>query len=79
MLFSININDLTKSVKNSNIQIYADDTVISFSYKNVNVIEETLTAEMTNIGKWLDNKRLIINLKKGKTESMLFGTAKRLC
>ena len=26
----------------------------------------------------LDKNRLIINLKKGKTESMLFGTAKRL-
>ena len=50
---------------------------MSFSHKNVNVIEETLTAEMTNIGKWLDNSRLIINLKKGKTESMLFGAAKR--
>ena len=78
LLFLIHINDLTKSVKNCNIQIYADDTVISFSHKNVNVIEETLTAEMTSIGKWLDNNRLIINLKKGKTESMLFGTAKRL-
>ena len=66
------------SVKNCNIQIYADDTVISFSHKNVNVIEETLTAEMPNIAKWLDNNRLIINLKRGKTESVLFGTGKRL-
>ena len=52
------------SVKNCNIQIYADDTVISFYHKNVNVIEETLTAEMSIIAKWLDNNRLIINLKK---------------
>ena len=34
---------------------------------------------MTVIKNWLDKNRLIINLKKGKTESMLFGTAKRLC
>ena len=33
---------------------------------------------MTSIAEWLDNNRLIINLRKGKTESMLFGTAKRL-
>ena len=52
LLFLIHINDLTKSVKNCNIQIYTDDTVISFSHKNLNVIEETLTAEMTSIGKW---------------------------
>ena len=59
VLLLIRINDLTMSVKHCNIQIYADDTVISFSHKNVNVIEETLTAEMTNIAKWLDNNRLI--------------------
>ena len=52
--------------------------MISFSHKNVNVIEETLTAEMSNIAKWLDNNRLIINLKRGETESVLFGTGKRL-
>ena len=66
------------SVKTCNIQIYADDTMISFSHKDVSFIEEILTAEMTNIAKWLDNSRLIINLKEGKTESMLFGTANRL-
>ena len=80
LLFLIHINDLTMSAKYCNIQIrvYADDKMRSFSHKNVNVIEESLTAEMTNITKWLDNNRLIINLKKGKTESVLFGIAKRL-
>ena len=34
---------------------------------------------MTVIKNWLDKNRLIVNLKKGKTERMLFGTAKRLC
>ena len=34
---------------------------------------------MDVIKDWLDKNRLIIILKKGKTESMLFGTAKRLC
>ncbi len=32
---------------------------------------------MGNISKWLDNNRLMINLKKGKTEAMLFGISKR--
>ena len=78
LLFLIHINDLSMSVKTCNIQIYADDKMISFSHKDVSFIEEILTAEMTNIAKWLDNNRLIINLKQGKTESMLFGTANRL-
>ena len=36
--------------------------MVFFSHKNVNVIEET--AEMTSIGKWLDNSRIMLNLKK---------------
>ena len=33
---------------------------------------------MNNTTNWLDKNKLIINLKKGKTESMLFGTGQRL-
>ena len=78
LLFLIQINDLTKVVKECNIQMYADDTVIYVSHKNISVVEEALTTDMANIAKWLENNRLIINLKRGKTETMLFGTAKRL-
>ena len=41
-------------------------------------MEKALTRDMRNMSKWLESNRLIINLKKGKTEAMLFGTAKRL-
>ena len=34
---------------------------------------------MANIANWLDENDLIINLKEGKIEALLFGTAKRLC
>ena len=33
---------------------------------------------MDAIAKWLDQNALIINLKKGKTESLLFGTSERI-
>ena len=78
LLFLLQINDLVKSVENCNIQMYADDTVIYTSHSNISVIEQALTSEMNNVSKWLDKNRLIINLNKGKTESLLFGTAKRL-
>ena len=58
--------------------MYADSTVIYKSHSSISVIEQTLTSEKKNVSKWLDKNRLIINLKKGKTESLLFGTAKRL-
>ena len=66
-------------VNGCRIQMYADDTVIYTSHRDSKVIENTLSTNMTVIRNWLDKNRLIINLKKGKTESMLFGTAKRLC
>ena len=34
--------------------------------------------EFENIFKYIDGSELILNLKKGKTESMLFGTTKKL-
>ena len=78
LLFLVQINDLTKVVKACNIQMYADDTVIYVSQKSISEVEKALTSDMANIAKWLENNRLIINLKKGKTEAMVFGTAKRL-
>lgn len=57
--------------------MYPDDTIIYTSNKNSLEIEKTLTSEMVNSFKWLDDNKLLINLKKGKTESILFGTTKR--
>ena len=57
----------------------ADDTVLYTSHRDIKVIENTLSANITAIKNWLDKNRLFINLKKGKTECVLFGTAKRLC
>ena len=58
--------------------MYADDAIIYTSYSNFHVIEKILTTEIKGISEWMNENRLIINLKKGKTEFMLFGTAKRL-
>ena len=53
---------------------YADDTAIYLSDKSVCVIEEKITDDLFRIATWLEENELIINLKKGKTECMLFGT-----
>ena len=58
--------------------MYADDTVIYYSHKNIEQIEEKLQVDFTNITSWFEDNQLVINLKKGKTEAMLFGTEKRL-
>ena len=59
------------------IVIYADDTVIYVSDKDVKNTNSKVTKEMDAFAKWLDKNALVINLKKGKTESLLFGTSQR--
>ena len=48
-------------------------------YKDVNIIEHKLTDDLSHISKWFELSELIINLKKRKTECMVFaGSGKRL-
>ena len=58
--------------------MYADDTVIYVADKSISQIEKLLEEDLQNIAKYFDKNELIINLKKGKTEAMIFGTGKKL-
>ena len=58
--------------------MYADDTVIYYAHSDINVIEKVLNEEMSYLSRYFYQNELILNLKKGKTEAMVFGTAKRL-
>ena len=57
---------------------YADDTVLFVSYKDITIIEKLINDDFHVFCSWLEPNELIINLKKGKTEFMVFGTNKRL-
>ena len=46
--------------------MFADDTVIYYAHKEVNVIEERLTEDLSRLSKWFEQNELIVNLKKGK-------------
>ena len=65
-------------IDHTKIVTYPDDTVISTSNSEMNNIESHLNQEVNSLATWFCKNKLIINLKKGKTEAMLFGTAKRL-
>ena len=58
--------------------IYADDVVLYAAEKNIDSIKSKLSYDLAQISEWLEENELIINLKKGKTEALLFGTAKRI-
>ena len=77
LLFLIHFNDVHKSLSYSKI-IYADDTVIFTSSKHLDVTQNNLSEDISSLASWFRDNELIIYLRKGKTEVMLFGTAKRL-
>lgn len=78
LMFLIYFNDFPDCITHSNVIMYADDTVIYFAHKDKAIIEECLNSDFVAISKYLEESELVINLKKGKTESMLFGTSIKL-
>ena len=78
LLFVLFYNDFPSCLKHSKCVIYADDTVIYVPGKDVFIIESRLSVDMERIMNWCVHNELVLNLKKGKTEAMTFGTSKRL-
>ena len=56
--------------------LYADDAALIVSDRNMHFIEQKLESELEQICNWLVDNKLSIHL--GKTESILFGSVKRL-
>ena len=78
LLFIVFFNDIADKIQHSNVITYADDTVVYYSNVDVNTIGDELNLEMDSIGEYCRENKLLLNLKKGKTEAMLFGTSKRI-
>ena len=78
LLFTIYFNDFHHCLKHSKCVKYADDTVIYVPGKDLFIIETRLTSDMQAIAEWCIKNELILNLKKGKTEVMVFGTPSHL-
>ena len=78
LLFLIFFNDVHTPLRHCNIIIYADDTEIFTSSRHIYVIQSNLSQDLDNLSYWFRDNELFFNLKKGKSEVMLFGTSKRL-
>ena len=77
LLFIMHFNAAHTVLQNSKIITYADDTVIFVSGSSLDEVEGKLNNDLQHLKAWFDENELLVNLKKGKTESMIFGTAKR--
>ena len=71
LLFLIYINDMCQAT-NCDLLLYADDSCLTVTHKDIKVIEDTLNSNLSSLCDWLVDNKLSIHL--GKTESILFGT-----
>ncbi|CAB4019252.1 Hypothetical predicted protein [Paramuricea clavata] len=78
LMFVVFINDLDIALKKTKLIFYADDTVVYYSGKTSEEIIKILNDDLQELGKWFKKNNLVINMKKGKTEFVLYGTAKRI-
>ena len=76
LLFLIYVNDMESAVK-CKLILYADDSALLVSGKDIKVIQETLGKELCALSSWLVDNKLSLHL--GKTESILFGSCKKIC
>ena len=58
--------------------MFADDTVVFWADKFAEEIESVLNSELENIFRYFIKNDLMVNLRKGKTEALLFSTRRRL-
>ncbi len=70
------INGLHLSLKYSEVNMYADDTSISFSSEFIPVINECVNSDILCLKTWLESNKLSLNV--GKTQNLLVGGRKRL-
>ena len=75
LLFLCYINDMPLSVK-CRLLLYADDSALLVRGKDPNHITQMLSDNLKSCSNWLIDNKLSLHL--GKTESILFGTKRKL-
>ena len=77
LLFTLLIKDIDENLRQSEMTLYADDSVFYVAGKTCDVIEEKLNNDLEQIANWFVQNNLVVNLKKTKTECVLYGTHQR--
>ena len=72
LFFILYVNDLQDCLKNVNVQLYADDTVLYYSGVSTSVITTQLQQDLNNFHNWCLSNKLTVN--PSKTKMMAFGT-----
>ena len=74
LLFVIFVNDIVLELNQFEIIKHADDTVIFSADKDYDKVERALCSDINRFSEWFTENELLLNLKPGKTELLVFGT-----
>ena len=77
LIFLIYVNDMSQAV-NCDLYLYADDSCLVYTGRDVSSIEDTLNKNFNSLCDWFVENRLSIHFGEDKTKSILFGTKRRL-
>ena len=66
LLFIMYINDISLVIRYSNVEQYADDTLLYFASDDVNIIESNLPSDLDGVTQWLSANYLIFNSTKSR-------------
>ena len=78
-LFLLHFNEVPTLLALQNLDVRRRYRYILYYHRNdLHSIEKALSEDLNTVSTWLQQNELILNLKKGKTEIMLFGTKARL-
>jgi len=78
LLFILFINDFTERLEHSTALQFLCMPTTQFYTSQIKIQPSHLNQDMKNVLSYFQKKGLIINMKKGKTDIMLFGTSKRV-
>ena len=65
-LFIIYVNDIVNSSNLLKFSLFADDTVVLYSHKNVTTLVSTINQELQMLNDWFKCNKLFLNFKKTK-------------
>ena len=75
LLFLLSFDSVGHVLSHGNIIMYADDTVIYTSAKD---LQQKLSDDFNRVTSWIESNNLIMNMIAGKTECMIFGTSQKI-
>ena len=77
LMFTLLNNYIDLQLNHCEVILYADDAVLYCANKNCDNIESQLNTDINKVAQWLVKNKLVVNLKRTKTECVVFGTSQR--